>query len=366
MSVPTSMGMIPQRGRAASAPSSVDPGGPLGSGHPQKCFHNQILVVDDEESIGQFLTTLLTDQGYAVHVELAGDRALAYLHQHDVALVLADLMLPDMDGITMLEQMFQLDPKICGIVMTGHGTIDLAVRAVRVGAVEFVSKPFHPDVVVVAVKRHLELCNLRRENSVLKQTVLKQGGVRVHAFHLNDFDPTRPRSAGHDDAEYLRGLSEGEQRSQAKIAADRAREHGLVTNAVRELDRTVKDLLPKMEDHATALAFEIASKIIPETTEEKRDYIASQAKRALDHVWQQGHRDGLVTIYVHPGDIPYLEGVRTELARDSDGGITLKVEGDSAITPGGCRVETATRIVDATLEAQLVRVGEALKRKRPA
>ena len=100
-----------------------------------------------------------------------------------------------------------------------------------------------------------------------------------------------------------------------------------------------------------------------EAAAEKQDFIAALVRDAMSRIKDQWQDGALVTIKAHPQDVPVLEKVREQLNQDTDAPANLRIEADPSVSAGGCRVETATRVVDATLEAQLVRLGEALKRR---
>jgi flagellar biosynthesis/type III secretory pathway protein FliH len=103
----------------------------------------------------------------------------------------------------------------------------------------------------------------------------------------------------------------------------------------------------------------IAQKVVRDAATEKRDLIIAQAKAALGHL----HESGLVRVRVHPSDLPYVEPARATLSQTSHGLLTVKFEGDAGISPGGCLVQTASLLIDATLESQLLRLGEALRKR---
>jgi DNA-binding NtrC family response regulator len=101
-----------------------------------------VLLVEHEEGIQALLRRVLTAEGYRVVVADRGEEALRLARETPVHVVVTDLRLPDTDGLTVLERLWRIDPHMCGIVMTGYGTIDQAVRALKGGAFEFITKPF--------------------------------------------------------------------------------------------------------------------------------------------------------------------------------------------------------------------------------
>ncbi len=102
----------------------------------------QILVVDDEIGIRELLSEILFDEGYQVHMAESADEARAYRIGHEPDLVLLDIWMPDTDGITLLREWVEQDLLTMPVVMmSGHGTIETAVEATRIGAVDFLEKP---------------------------------------------------------------------------------------------------------------------------------------------------------------------------------------------------------------------------------
>jgi DNA-binding NtrC family response regulator len=102
----------------------------------------QILVVDDEVGIRELLAEILFDEGYQIHLAENAEQARAYRHEHEPDLVLLDIWMPDMDGVTLLKEWVEQDLLTMPVVMmSGHGTIETAVDATRIGAVDFLEKP---------------------------------------------------------------------------------------------------------------------------------------------------------------------------------------------------------------------------------
>src|SRR5262249_40358029 len=102
----------------------------------------RILVVDDEAEIRHLLKDILTDEGYEVDVAADGGEARALRVEHDPDMVLLDIWMPDVDGITLLREWTQTQGFRAPVVMmSGHGTVETAVEATRLGAFDFVEKP---------------------------------------------------------------------------------------------------------------------------------------------------------------------------------------------------------------------------------
>src|SRR5450759_4268762 len=127
----------------------------------------KILVVDDEVELKNILVEALTSQGYEVSGFTDGEEALAALRQEAFDVLLADLMMPGMDGIMLLRESLQIDPHLICIMMTGHGTIQTAVDAMKVGAFDYVLKPFRLQTVLPVLTRAMNTRHLRLENCLL-------------------------------------------------------------------------------------------------------------------------------------------------------------------------------------------------------
>lgn len=129
-----------------------------------------ILIVDDEADIRELIGGLLEDEGYEVRYAGDADSALAAIRQRKPALAVLDVWLQGsrLDGIELLDEVKKADPGLPVVVISGHGTIETAVAAIRKGAYDFIEKPFKSDKLIVTVERALETSRLRRENEELR------------------------------------------------------------------------------------------------------------------------------------------------------------------------------------------------------
>jgi NADH-quinone oxidoreductase subunit E len=113
----------------------------------------QILVLEDETSVARGLQMILDEEGYrAVDLAMSGQAALDTFHRKEVDLLIADLRLPDIDGLEVIRQVKHARPDTGVIVITGYSTVDSAVTAMKLGATDYLSKPFGEDEFVSAVK----------------------------------------------------------------------------------------------------------------------------------------------------------------------------------------------------------------------
>lgn len=130
----------------------------------------QILVVDDEQGIRESLRGVLEDEGYSVHVVGSGEEALEELHKRSYDLLLLDVWLPGMDGLSVLAEIQKLPlserPGI--VVISGHGNIETAVKATKLGAFDFLEKPLTIEKVTVTIQNALKQRKLEVEVERLK------------------------------------------------------------------------------------------------------------------------------------------------------------------------------------------------------
>ncbi len=130
-----------------------------------------ILVVDDEPSIVDLLSEYLRARGHRVWTASDGERALAILDEQDLDLVLTDMKMPGMGGLELLDRVRQRERFVGAILMTGYGTIDTALRAMKTGAQDYLLKPFKLREVHAAIIRAAERTRLERETVRLRQVV---------------------------------------------------------------------------------------------------------------------------------------------------------------------------------------------------
>ena len=128
-----------------------------------------ILVVDDEASQRDILRAILTAEGYAVATAPAGPEALKLARERHFDLVLTDLRMPGVDGLTLVERLTREDPPTLVILMTAYGSLDSAEQAVKRGAFDYLTKPLERDELLLTVGRAMERIRLIQENRLLRQ-----------------------------------------------------------------------------------------------------------------------------------------------------------------------------------------------------
>ena len=115
-----------------------------------------ILVVDDEEDVRDTLAKVLKSMDYQPFVAEGGKEALEIIRNNKIDVVLSDLYMPEMDGIELLNQIRNLDKQMIFIMITAHPTIETAVEAIKKGAYDYITKPFHVEEVRLKIERALE------------------------------------------------------------------------------------------------------------------------------------------------------------------------------------------------------------------
>ena len=131
----------------------------------------KILIVDDEREMCQLLADLLSEEGYAVEVVHDGSSALARYRADSFDLTITDLMMPRMRGTELVKQLREIDVHALVLLITGFGSIESAVEAMRAGAFHYITKPFRTDEILLQITRALEQRNLRSEVERLRKEV---------------------------------------------------------------------------------------------------------------------------------------------------------------------------------------------------
>jgi two-component system response regulator AtoC len=129
----------------------------------------KILIVDDEPFICENLTRILEEDRYHTVVALSGQRAMECLREEAIDLVFLDLNLPDVSGLEVLKQIKEWDPDLLVIIITGYASVESAVEALKLGAYDYIKKPFKADVIKLIVKLALETQSLKKEVHYLKK-----------------------------------------------------------------------------------------------------------------------------------------------------------------------------------------------------
>jgi len=131
----------------------------------------RILVVDDERSMRELLAIVLRREGYEVLLAESGRAAIATLEREPIDLLISDIKMPDLSGVEVLRAAKRIDQDILGIMITAFASTETAVEAMRLGACDYLSKPFDIDLLKMKVREKIENRQLRQENVLLKRTL---------------------------------------------------------------------------------------------------------------------------------------------------------------------------------------------------
>jgi two-component system, cell cycle sensor histidine kinase and response regulator CckA len=145
----------------------------------------RLLIVDDEYELMTILVEALTAQEYEAVGFTSAEKALKALQSDHFDVLLADLMMPDMDGISLLQAALEIDSSLVGLIMTGQGTVQTAVEAMKVGAFDYILKPFKLRAILPVLARALEVRRLRLENIDLREMVAIHDLSQTIAFTLD-------------------------------------------------------------------------------------------------------------------------------------------------------------------------------------
>lgn len=204
----------------------------------------RLLIVDDETAQTRALCDTLKLEGYATQGYSSAQEALAALSPCQFDLLITDLMMPEMDGITLSNAVRVIDPTIATIVMTGHGTIDTAVRAMQDGALDYILKPFRLNVILPVIARALGVQRLRRENAELQERERRRSEELAAAYQdLESFS----YSISHDLRAPLRSITSFAQILEEDLGtqpeAEIRRIIGIIRSGSQKMDQLIVGLL---------------------------------------------------------------------------------------------------------------------------
>ncbi len=137
-------------------------------------MNENILIVDDEKDIRESLSTVLQTEGYICAEAEDGEKAIEKLESSNYDIVITDIVMPNLDGMKLLEKAIQISPETLIVLMTAYASIETAVSALRKGATDYLLKPIEFDEVIMRVKQLLKQKQLILENKLLKQQIDKR------------------------------------------------------------------------------------------------------------------------------------------------------------------------------------------------
>jgi len=129
----------------------------------------KILVIDDDPSLRRVLEYNLLKDGYEVYVAASGGEGLQVFDEYSPALVITDLKMPGIDGFRVLREIKERSPETLVMIITAFGAVDTAVEAMKLGAYDYITKPFNRDELKIVVRKALQVTSLSRENRALRQ-----------------------------------------------------------------------------------------------------------------------------------------------------------------------------------------------------
>ena len=157
-----------------------------------------IMVVDDEKDIRQSLEGVLKDEGFQVHLAEDGAGALRLLEERAIDIILLDIWMPGMDGLEVLEKIKERERELPVIMISGHGTIETAVKATKLGAYDFIEKPLSLDKVILILNHALDQRSLAEENRALREEIAKgyaiigkNSAIETLRVEINRVAPTK-------------------------------------------------------------------------------------------------------------------------------------------------------------------------------
>ncbi|MGW8194672.1 MAG: sigma-54-dependent transcriptional regulator [Desulforhopalus sp.] len=168
-------------------------------------MQKKILIIDDEKSILETLAGILADEGFDPVCVDSAEEGLKRLKSETIDLVLLDIWLPGMDGIEALKQIRNEYPELQVIMISGHGTIETAVQATKIGAFDFIEKPLSYDKIVLAIKNGLRFSSLETENLILRQKAHRKPALTGNSQAIRNLKAQIERVAPTDAWVLIRG-----------------------------------------------------------------------------------------------------------------------------------------------------------------
>ena len=157
-----------------------------------------ILIVDDEESIRFSLKGGLEDEGYHTLLAADGEEAVQVIEKNEIDLILLDIWMPGKDGLQILEELNKDGFRPPVIIMTGHGSIDTAIRATRLGALDFIEKPLDLNKIIITINNTLHLRALEEENALLRKKAEKDDEIVGNSPAIRNLKEQIDRAAPSD------------------------------------------------------------------------------------------------------------------------------------------------------------------------
>ena len=135
---------------------------------------SKILIVDDEKAIRESVSLVLSEEGYKTEIASNGNEALEFLNEQDYDVLITDLKMPGMDGIELIKKSMKICPQTSVIIITAHASVESAIEALRIGAFDYILKPFDFDDLILKVQRLLKHKELALEKSILRDLLYSE------------------------------------------------------------------------------------------------------------------------------------------------------------------------------------------------
>ncbi|HET6278695.1 MAG TPA: response regulator, partial [Candidatus Polarisedimenticolia bacterium] len=138
---------------------------------------DRLLIVDDEQGMRDFLSIMLKKEGYSVSLADSAERASGFVERGDLDLIISDISMPGQSGLEVLRQAKEANPDTPVIMITAYASTESAVEALKLGAYDYIIKPFDVDELKIVVRNALEKSRLERENRLLKRELKEKCGA---------------------------------------------------------------------------------------------------------------------------------------------------------------------------------------------
>ena len=147
-----------------------------------------ILIIDDEDAQRNILKGYLEKKGYKIFSASSGTEGINTIHNNLIDIVLSDYKMPDKTGLEVLEEVRNINPEISFVILTAYGTIENAVKAMRLGAFDYISKPVDLDELDLMIERIIEHKNLKSEIQILKNQLKEKFKIDSFISHSSKME----------------------------------------------------------------------------------------------------------------------------------------------------------------------------------
>ncbi len=138
---------------------------------------NSVLIIDDEKEICESIKMILEYEGYVVNAYTSAIQGLKFFEENQVACLLLDIQMPEMNGFEVLKKVKQSNPSIAVIIISAHGSIENAIKATKLGAFDFIEKPIDREKLLISVRNAVEQSKLLNENIEIKKSLEGEGEI---------------------------------------------------------------------------------------------------------------------------------------------------------------------------------------------